>query len=382
MSSAQSDPGWSAHDEPSPPAPRTGSWWSGRLDPRAPNAFSLLRFLAATLVVIGHTFPILGLPERGVLGESLGAIAVDVFFVMSGFLITSAWERRTSVGQYARNRVLRIVPAYAGVALVSVLVIGPAVTVLPLADYFRSEATWLYLRNATFTVMRFDLPGVFLSNPLPVVVNGSLWTLPIEATMYVAVAICGAARLLQRRRLVLVLAVLVAVEVTAKDDLIAHDVTLLGIMPAASVVDFGIYFTLGALAWLWRDGLVLRADVAAALLLTTWALPPSTVDRGFFTAALAYATLFAARCPWTFATRFGQRHDLSYGLYLYAFPVQQCVVLAGGRDMPLALHLTVSWLLALGCAALSWRFIEQPALALKRRPTRPRDAAAPVATHG
>jgi peptidoglycan/LPS O-acetylase OafA/YrhL len=381
MCSAQSDPGWSA-DGGSTPAPRTGSWWSGRLDPRAPNAFSLLRFLAATLVVIGHTFPILGLPERGVLGDSFGAIAVDVFFVMSGFLITSAWERRTSLWQYARNRILRIVPGYAGVAAATVLVIGPAVTVFPLADYFRSEATWLYLRNATFTVMRFDLPGVFLANPLPVVVNGSLWTLPIEAAMYVAVAVLGAARLLHRRRLVLVLAGLAAVEILAQDFLVAHDVTLLGIMPVASVVDFGIYFALGALAWLWRDVLVLRADVAAGLLLTTWALPPSTLQRVFFMAAIPYATLFAARCPWTWATRFGQRRDLSYGLYLYAFPLQQCVVLVGGRDMPFALHLTLSWLLALGCAALSWRFIEQPALALKRRTARTRDRVAPVAARG
>lgn len=362
--------------------PRMDGWWSGRLDPAAPNTFNLLRFLAATLVVIGHTFPILGLPERGVLGESFGAIAVDVFFVMSGFLVTSAWQRRASVWQYARNRLLRIVPGYAGVAAVTVLLLGPAVTTFPLADYFRSEATWLYLRNATFTTMRFDLPGVFLANPLPEVVNGSLWTLPIEAIMYVAVAVLGLAGLLRRRALVLVLTGLVVAEVSAQDYMIAHDVTILGVMPVASVVDFGIYFTLGALAWLWRDALVLRADVAAALVLVTWALPPSTVDRGVFTIALAYATLFAARCPWIRATRFGQRRDLSYGLYLYAFPVQQCVVLAGGRDMPLALHMTVSWLLALGCAALSWRFVEQPALALKRRARRRRDVAEPVAAHG
>lgn len=359
----------------SPPLPRPDSWWSGRLRPDEPNAFTLLRFLAATLVVVGHSFPILGRPERGVLGESLGGLAVDIFFVMSGYLVTSAWQRRTSVLQYARNRALRIVPAYAGVALVTVLVLGPLVTTLPLDAYLRSEATWLYLRNATFTVMRFDLPGVFLTNPLPVVVNGSLWTLPIEATMYVAVVVLGLAGLLERRRLLLVLALLAAVKYFAEPSLVARDVTLFGVMPAASVVSFGIFFLLGALAWLWRETLVLRVDVAAALLLVTWALPPSTVDRAVFTVAVAYATLLAARCPWTWATRFGRRRDLSYGLYLYAFPLQQCVVLVGGPGMPLVLHLALSMLLALGCAALSWRFVEQPALALKRRTARAHDGA-------
>lgn len=344
--------------------------WTGTLDPRAPNAFTLLRFLAATLVVIGHTDPILGRPERELLGASYGAIAVDTFFVMSGYLIAAAWQRRSSAWQYARNRALRIVPGYAGVVAVTVLVLGPLLTTLPLDTYFRSETTWRYLANPTFTTMRFDLPGVFERNPLPQVVNGSLWTLPIEALMYVALPLLGLAGLLHRRRLLLVLAALAAVKYFGEERLVAGQVTILGVMPAANALGFGIFFVLGALAWLWSDMLVLRGGVAAGLWLVTWMLQPSTAGRVVFAGALAYTVLLAARCPWRWACGFGQRRDLSYGLYLCAFPIQQCIALAGGRDMSLVLHFVLSWLLALGCAALSWRWIERPALTLKGRAAR------------
>jgi peptidoglycan/LPS O-acetylase OafA/YrhL len=352
--------------------------WTGTLDPSAPNAFTLLRFLAATLVVIGHTDPILGRPERSFLGESYGAIAVDVFFVMSGYLIASAWQRRSSVWQYARNRALRIVPGYAGVVALSVFLLGPLLTTLPLETYWQSETTWGYLANPTFTTMRFDLPGVFTSLPQAMIVNGSLWTLPIEAAMYVLLPVLGIVGLLRRRRLVLVLAALALVKYFAEGHLIAHEVSILGIMPAAAALGFAIFFLLGALAWLWTDALVLRGDVAAGLWLLVWILQPSAAGKAVFAVAIAYTVLLAARCPWRWATRFGQRRDLSYGLYLYAFPIQQCVVLAAGRDVPLALHLGVSWLLAVGFAALSWRWIESPALTLKGRAPRTVDAHASV----
>lgn len=154
------------------------------------NNLNLVRITAALAVLVTHSFALtLGPnaePLRQHLGTTLGTMAVDVFFVASGFLVTFSLAKRQSVLEFVLARALRILPALFVMLLLSVAVLGPAFTALPLADYFadRRVATYLIKGATLVTGIEFELPGVFLRNPYPAVVNGSLWTLPWEVAMY------------------------------------------------------------------------------------------------------------------------------------------------------------------------------------------------------
>lgn len=159
------------------------------------NAFDFVRFAAAFSVLFSHSFPLCGIREPLlVFGLPLANIAVYVFFVISGFLVYQSWARDPSLGRFAARRGLRLLPALVVAVCVTVFVIGPLMTTLPLVQYFRGADTWTYLlSNASLVVGRYTLPGVFESNPYPAAVNGSLWTLRYEALMYIILAAFGVA---------------------------------------------------------------------------------------------------------------------------------------------------------------------------------------------
>src|SRR5690606_18042727 len=149
--------------------------WAG---PR--NNFNLMRLFAAWLVIYGHAWAITGSPGGDLVAwltqfKFAGGVAVDVFFVVSGFLIAASLQRNDVRG-YLVSRALRILPALVACVALAVLVLGPLLTTSP--QYWRDPATWDYLWvNGSLWSSRYFLPGVFDTLPNPAV-NGSLWTLP------------------------------------------------------------------------------------------------------------------------------------------------------------------------------------------------------------
>lgn len=152
--------------------------------PSRDNNINFLRFIAASLVIWFHMASLLAIPEPYIMGQGLGPIAVNIFFVLSGYLIAKSWTRSSSFGSYLIRRIACIFPGLAVVILLSVFVMGPIVTSLPLGDYFADAGTWKYLSLIVLAPISNVLPGVFDANPLPYAVNGSLWTLRYEFLAY------------------------------------------------------------------------------------------------------------------------------------------------------------------------------------------------------
>jgi peptidoglycan/LPS O-acetylase OafA/YrhL len=333
------------------------------------NNFDALRLVGAAAVIVGHAYHLLGRPEQNpfILGFPISTLGVVVYFTISGYLITASRTRSANPVTYLSARVLRIFPALAVVVLVSALVIGPWMTTYPVSTYFDLPRTPSYLSNI---VMRpqYDLPGVFTDLPYPVAVNGSLWTLPAEFFCYLVVPLL----LVWPRRL---RPVTLAVFLGAS-------LWLASVPPEQSPVVYGsrlsdaagmwVFFATGALLRLagkhWSTVRFFRTDVAVLAVCAyavTIAMSP-TWTNWLAWLALPYAVLTIGLASTPVVRRAARFGDMSYGLYLWAFPVQQLVVHFGGPrrmlvDLPLVTGLT------LVLAFVSWRVVEHPALRLKDR---------------
>lgn len=133
--------------------------------------------------MFGHLFPLTGGHGPGYLGSPISTLAVKVFFVISGYLISESWVRDPNVVRYLLRRSLRIFPALIILCLVTVILVVPTLTALPVSAYFAQSDTWSYFWNVGL-LPNYSLPGVFANNVYPNAVNGSLWTLPVEFLMH------------------------------------------------------------------------------------------------------------------------------------------------------------------------------------------------------
>jgi len=344
-----------------------------QFDPSRPNNFDLLRFVAATLVLVDHSDVLTGRPGQSgpFRYETLGGFAVAVFFIISGFLVAASWQRAPRLGAFALKRALRILPAYAAVIAFAALVLGPLATELPISAYFRQPLTWAYFYNLTFTELYYSLPGVFTHNPFPHAVNGSIWTLPVEVMMYIVLAALGCAGLMTRGAVAVLVAVLAigwfGWGATAMAAPPLHFTTL----PTGYTLHLGLWFFTGTALWLWRERVSYRTDVAVALVVLLWWTEGTRAGDVVAHIAFPYLVIWLAQLPVAWMNHFGRGGDFSYGMYLYAFPVQQGLAWVGGAGWPHAGYLAGCFLLCLALAVASWHGVEHPALRLKPRRTAP-----------
>jgi peptidoglycan/LPS O-acetylase OafA/YrhL len=343
------------------------------------NNFDGLRFLAATLVIVSHSFVLTGStfePLATATGgyETLGGLGVAIFFVMSGFLITESWKQDPRPLAFFAKRILRIVPALAAAILFAALVLGPARSSLGPRRYFSAPATWDYLSGLSIFRIRYFLPGVFESNPFPRAVNGSLWTIPFEAGCYVAVGVLGWLGLFPRRFLLLLL-LLGLILLDWRPWAIGSDLGR-GLSGAwvRSYARYASDFFAGALLCLMPQSVIRSPALALVVLLAFLSVLRTSFAPPIGHLAIPILVLFAGFIPIPALQGFGRFGDFSYGMYLYAFPIQQCLVEAVPAARAPAGLFALSLPLTLAMAAVSWHCLENPALRLKTRIPRPRAA--------
>ncbi len=278
---------------------------------------------------------------------------------MSGYLIASSWLASSSPKSFLIKRALRIFPALIVAVLLSVFVIGPMVTQFSLGRYLAADGTWTYLQNILL-VTRYELPGVFTGNIYPDVVNGSLWTLPLEVLMYIGVMILGLTGFLKRRLIFLPIVVLA----------VGH-FWLLGKLGIESyfiknIFKLGLLYYSGSALFLYRDDIPWRGWIAALLFAALVATFRTDIGPLVYFVALPYLVLYLAYAPLPWVSRFGKYGDFSYGLYIYAFPFQQLTVYQFGPQVGVLGLTLIAFVPTLILAALSWHLIEAPAMKLKR----------------
>lgn len=319
------------------------------------NNFDFLRIVAAFLVLVSHQYALNKLPEPSIFRMSLGTFAVLIFFSVSGFLVSQSWRQDSSALRFAAKRFLRIWPGLAMVTLVAAFVLGPVVSSLDTRAYYAHPELPDFLRNLKVVTIRYVLPGVFEENVYPRAVNGSLWTIPLEVRCYIALLLIGLVGLMK------------------KPWVVAAGTVLFGAYYFAVVRDplnyqyhFGLYFFAGVCLDLfrrfWEDKAVYLLAVAGAISLACHLLDADRVALLFL---IPVAAVVIGTRSFPVVNRAGRFGDLSYGIYIYAFPVQQTVLWAVGKTLPFAAGLALSAVVTALCAFLSWHLVEYPALRLK-----------------
>jgi peptidoglycan/LPS O-acetylase OafA/YrhL len=346
-------------DPASAPVAAVGTLTLGEASARPDNNFNLIRLFAAWAVIYAHSHSLAVWGGVDVVVQWLhfkhsGTIAVDVFFVISGFLIAASLERNR-LPSFLLSRALRIFPGLLACVAIWAFVLGPLLT--NVADYWHHpEVLRYFTANVGLSLnTAYFLPGVFEGLPFESV-NGSLWSLPIEARLYLGMAAIGVFSLNRRDRFnpifftLLVIGFLLVSPRTMPEEV-------------SRVYYCVTFFFTGTFAWLNRDAIPLSWPLL--LLIAIFAAALHDTPRFFvgYFLLLAYGTLFLAYVPRLPVIR---HHDFSYGLYLWGWPSQQLVQMVVPTAGPTANTIGAT-LLAGAFAVASWFLVEAPAMRLKSR---------------
>jgi peptidoglycan/LPS O-acetylase OafA/YrhL len=327
-----------------------------KLDPHD-NALNLIRLVLAGLVIVSHTWPIAGYGDDPRLGDmKLGLIAVGGFFTISGYLITRS-RLRSTLWSYSWRRALRILPGYWVCLIFTAFVaaaIGGAV-----------RGGWTPAAAWHFVYSNFDFRGDLLVGetlvgaPFPEAWNGSLWTLFYEVGCYILLGLAFLVPFV--RRLTWLLPILFVASTICS--LVIHAQGVTGATERWFLL--GTFFLAGASLFSFSERIPLRWQfgVAAAGLFFLFSI--LGVGRSLSALPLAYLLLWLGAALPKSLRKLGSKNDYSYGTYLYAFPVQQSLVLAGLHHAGPLVFIVVSAAVTAPLAVLSWHLVERPVQRLK-----------------
>lgn len=338
--------------------------FTGTPYPYRANSLNMFRLILAALVLIAHSYYIIGAGEGPQLhGENLGGWAVAGFFVLSGFLITRS-RLRTEPGAFLLHRIARIYPAFLACLVVTAFVFAPIAALLEygtLTGFLSTAVTPLQYvwTNLTLYIDSYSIGTTLQSVPYPGAWNGSLWTLFYEFFSYILVWLLGGLALFRRSATLasmvfaLSLAVWIAAPVFERLGLDESFFLLSKLAP---------FFLGGAFVYFVVERSGISPGFAIIALAIAAALIVGVPRWGGQAAApfLAYGLLWLSSVvP---QPRWMARNDVSYGFYIYAWPVQQLVVVLGGSALGLPLYMVVAAAITFALAWLSWVGIERRAM--------------------
>lgn len=335
---------------------------------RDQNNFDLVRLIAALLVIYGHSFSVV--PESGgqdflfsLSGYATAGMAVKIFFFLSGLLVVNSLLEKRSISDYILARFFRIFPALALVLIVSALVIGPLATDMPIGHYFGNPNTYLYIKRqllmqswGTQGLGYYNLPGVFSNNAYKSTVNASLWSLVVEVYAYLFIAAVYLVGLFEKRIATFFVVLVIF------DSLLPSRI-IFTFLPLGNE-DFSFLpfcFACGVLLALHKEQIQISGELGIGFLLLFLLMHGTVFERFlFYLSAFATVVYFATN---RIMLKFRPKVDVSYGVFLWGFPVQQSLV----HWFPYLGRLEnclFSMFIATFMGFLSWFLVERRAISL------------------
>lgn len=333
------------------------------------NNLDLIRFIAAVMVIFCHAFPIsLG---EGVLDPlakltddqiSFGSLAVGIFFVYGGFLICKSMCRVKTAKAYFKARIARIFPPLIAVTVVLAFVAGPILTKLSLGEYFTNTGTYHYLTNGIL-VLYHNLPGVFTENIYGQAVNGPLWTLPIEFICYIMCYVAYKCRLLDKKTMWIGILIFTAGCVGA------WGLSSRIVMLASMIRPMGLFFV-GMVYYVYRDRIPMKGWLCALSLLGMIASAAAGILPVMIFLFFPYFFMYVGfGLKWK-CENFAKHGEVSYGMYLCAWPVQQILAQTmAGTDgtMNPYVNFIITVPIAVILGYIIYRLVEKPVMAWMKK---------------
>ena len=304
---------------------------------RKNNIFDYIRILLAIFVIVAHSYPIFfGVGASDIITskllrtESLGGIAVIGFFILSGFMITQSILHCKSMKEFMLKRVIRVFPALIVMLLLTIFVLGPMVYDGNIADYFKNPSVWKYLgQNINlFGNTAYTIDGVFTINPYPGAINGSLWSLKHEFILYIVLMVLSMCAVLKNRKTMLGFTIVSIITYVLNIQLtpIFNHLTYIGvIMEINQFVKLTMYFLIGSSIYLYRDKIKMNFQYFMLAVIILLAGITLNATKYALIITMPYIIMYIG----TFKFKkniLGKIGDFSYGLYIYAFPIQQLLV--------------------------------------------------------
>ena len=345
---------------PSPYAPAQGA--------NRRNNFNFLRLFFASLVILSHSSELIdGNQSRELFIQlfhntiSLGGLAVDGFFLLSGYLIVQSWESRPEFLQFLKKRVLRIYPGFFVASLVCVFVVGPLGS--KPVEYFSHFEWFPFFRDVL--LLRVPVtPPVFEGRPYAVV-NGAMWTISREFICYLLVLALGMMGAIKNRRMWLVLSMpIFSVFILSK---LGYPIDFLGkhFNLTNPIIHLLSFFFAGGCFHLYKDKIKFDPKVALIFsVLLFICLFNITLAELALISLGGYLLIYFAFSPISFLSRFQTAPDISYGVYLYGWPVQMLLIWYIGDITPMGVFSTAMVICSV-LGLVSWYSIEKPFLKLK-----------------
>ena len=332
------------------------------------NNFNLIRAGAALGVFVSHCFPLTG-HEFGGKPQLLGYLSLNVFFIISGFLVTKSYFDRGDVFSYLRSRVLRIFSGLILAVLYTVF-IGLFFSTLSPSEYLSNPLTHEYLiKNLllAFPDIPSDLPDVFHDSKHLPTANAPLWSLPYETGLYLSLMLL--AWLTQARAGKFVFAcIIVLLLICFYGVFVSNYVSRTeeyALFFGKETYRLGSMFMLGTVLYLARHRIVISHLIMIAMLV---GIATSSFYRPIFVpltwACLGYLVLYFAYIPKGNIRAFNRLGDYSYGIYIFGYPTQQAIA-QSAPDLPLVPFFVISFTATLLLAVMSWHWVEKIALSYK-----------------
>ena len=333
------------------------------------NNFNLIRAGAALGVFVSHCFPFTG-HEFGGKPQLLGYLSLNVFFIISGFLVTKSYFDRGNVFSYLRSRVLRIFPGLILAVVYTVFIIGLFFSTLSPSEYLANPLTHEYLiKNLllAFPDIPSGLPGVFHDSIFRPTANAPLWSLPYETGLYLSLILLAWLTQARIRKFVFT-CIIVLLLICFYGVFVSNYVSRTeeyALFFGKETYRLGSMFMLGAILYLARHRIILSHWIMTVILV---GIAISSFYRPIFVpltwACLGYLVLYFAYIPKGSIRAFNRVGDYSYGIYIFGYPTQQAVAQTV-PDLPLVPFFVISFTVTLLLVAMSWHWVEKIALSYK-----------------
>jgi peptidoglycan/LPS O-acetylase OafA/YrhL len=296
----------------------------------------------------------------------LGRLGVTVFFIISGFLVCDSWIRKPNLISFLSSRILRVIPALVAVVLISIFIIGTVFTALSIPDYFSSPITHRYFQNITMYRLYYILPGIFVDNPLKEEINASLWTLPYEFTCYLVLLVMGLCSVLKNKYASLLFFVAAfLIRIFFFEPVREFVIPVIGI-DMERFYDLLLLFLSGTMFYQFREKIPFHFFPFTLILVISFLFRETDAAPFLYLFTIPYMIFFVAFAKTGALCKIGKYGDFSYGIYLWAFPVQQTIVHFAKGNISLIVMIVLSLIFTFVLGMWSWHCIEKRALRLKK----------------